>query len=144
MRAGQVVQFGTPEDIYRRPASAFVAGFVGYANQVPVRVAHGVATVEGAGMLEADSLLGVSGLARVFIHASDVVLGPVPVSQPNHLACTVTDVAFMGDHIEYVMETVAGIRIKAHSPVTNAFGRGAIVDAWLPGASLVVVPEDDA
>ncbi len=144
MRAGEVVQFGTPEDIYRCPVNAFVAGFVGYANQIPVRVERGIATIEGAGTLEAESLRSASGQARAFIHASDIALGRVPVSEPNHLACTVADVAFMGDHIEYLLEAPAGIQLKAHSPVTAAFARGAVVDAWLPPASLVVVPEDRA
>ncbi|MDH2327767.1 ABC transporter ATP-binding protein [Cereibacter sp. SYSU M97828] len=39
MRAGRVEQFGTPEDLLARPASSFVAGFVGTppANLIPVR-----------------------------------------------------------------------------------------------------------
>ena len=32
MNAGQIEQFGTPEDIYHRPATRFVAGFVGPVN----------------------------------------------------------------------------------------------------------------
>jgi putative spermidine/putrescine transport system ATP-binding protein len=36
MRDGQIEQYGTPEDLYRRPASAFVATFLGEANLIPV------------------------------------------------------------------------------------------------------------
>jgi len=35
MNAGRFEQVGTPEEIYHRPASAFVAGFVGEANRLP-------------------------------------------------------------------------------------------------------------
>ncbi|MEF3048666.1 ABC transporter ATP-binding protein [Pseudotabrizicola sp. L79] len=35
MRAGEVVQVGTPADIYYRPADAFVAGFIGETNLLP-------------------------------------------------------------------------------------------------------------
>lgn len=35
---GQLVQVGTPDDLYRRPRSAFVAGFLGPAALVPARV----------------------------------------------------------------------------------------------------------
>jgi len=35
MRAGQVMQTGTPQAIYRRPACAFVARFIGLTNLVP-------------------------------------------------------------------------------------------------------------
>jgi len=37
MRAGEVRQVGAPEDLYRRPAHADVAEFMGYRNQLPVR-----------------------------------------------------------------------------------------------------------
>ena len=39
MRAGRIVQAGTPEEIYHRPATAFVAGFVGAANLIAAEVA---------------------------------------------------------------------------------------------------------
>jgi len=42
MQAGRVVQAGTPQDIYSRPASPFVAGFVGLTNLV-----EGTATAAG-------------------------------------------------------------------------------------------------
>jgi ABC-type Fe3+/spermidine/putrescine transport system ATPase subunit len=42
MQVGRVVQVGTPQDIYSRPASPFVAGFVGLTNLV-----EGTATATG-------------------------------------------------------------------------------------------------
>src|SRR5207237_6141197 len=38
MRDGAVEQVGTPEDVYARPASHFVADFVGRVNALPARV----------------------------------------------------------------------------------------------------------
>lgn len=38
MKDGRVEQLGSPETVYQRPASAFVASFVGSANLVPARV----------------------------------------------------------------------------------------------------------
>jgi putative spermidine/putrescine transport system ATP-binding protein len=38
MRGGRLQQHGTPEDLYRSPANAFVASFVGRANFLPGRV----------------------------------------------------------------------------------------------------------
>ncbi|MEX0892260.1 MAG: ABC transporter ATP-binding protein [Gemmatimonadota bacterium] len=38
MRAGRIQQVGTPEELYTRPANAFVAGFLGRANLIPARV----------------------------------------------------------------------------------------------------------
>jgi putative spermidine/putrescine transport system ATP-binding protein len=38
LRDGIVQQIGSPEDLYRAPANAYVAGFMGYRNLLPVRV----------------------------------------------------------------------------------------------------------
>ncbi len=38
MREGRIEQVGTPEAIYHRPASLFVADFLGFKNRLPVRV----------------------------------------------------------------------------------------------------------
>jgi spermidine/putrescine transport system ATP-binding protein len=39
MSDGRIEQVGTPEEIYRSPATVFVAGFIGAANLIPARVA---------------------------------------------------------------------------------------------------------
>jgi iron(III) transport system ATP-binding protein len=49
MRAGRVHQLATPEEIYRRPATAFVLDFIGSVNYVPCRIAgteNGAVTVQ--------------------------------------------------------------------------------------------------
>ncbi len=38
MRKGRILQVGTPSDIYYRPADAFVAGFIGETNLIPVQM----------------------------------------------------------------------------------------------------------
>ena len=38
MRAGRILQVGEPNDIYYRPADAFVAGFIGETNLIPIEV----------------------------------------------------------------------------------------------------------
>ncbi|HEX2806320.1 MAG TPA: ABC transporter ATP-binding protein, partial [Kineosporiaceae bacterium] len=44
---GRIEQVGTPADIYERPASAFVAGFVGTSNLLHPTAARGVLGTEG-------------------------------------------------------------------------------------------------
>ena len=44
MRAGRLVQVGTPEDIYRAPADLFAARFFCELNEVPATVHDGIAT----------------------------------------------------------------------------------------------------
>src|SRR3954451_13432078 len=49
MNAGKVEQLGTPEELYERPATAFVAGFLGVSNLLEGRV-----TGSADGMLEVE------------------------------------------------------------------------------------------
>jgi ABC-type Fe3+/spermidine/putrescine transport system ATPase subunit len=143
MNHGRIVQFGSPEAIYRRPASEFVAQFVGYANTLPVEIASGVATVAGVGTIVADSLRALSGAATLFLHAGDVRLDAESAAGPNRVPCRVIDLAFMGDHVEYVLEHASGLRLKAHAPVgETAHLVGSAVTATLPGDKLVLVAKD--
>jgi ABC-type Fe3+/spermidine/putrescine transport system ATPase subunit len=62
MQSGSIVQEGTPEAVYRQPASEFVARFLGLHNLLPGRVAQ-VAGDLHAG-LQIDTALGRLGLDR--------------------------------------------------------------------------------
>lgn len=45
IRHGEIVQVGTPSDIYYRPRSAFVASFIGETNLIPIRIVARTASV---------------------------------------------------------------------------------------------------
>lgn len=141
MNKGTIVQFGTPEYIYRQPANAFVASFVGYANELPVEVTADLATIAGnAGTLGPLSAKGPTGPATAFVMAGDVTLSQDADEGPNRVACRIADRAFMGDHVEYVAEHASGLRLYAHMPVgPQVFERGAEVIAVLPPDKVVVV-----
>lgn len=47
MRSGQLEQLGPPMEVYSRPATPFVAEFVGLTNKLPARVSGGTAEVLG-------------------------------------------------------------------------------------------------
>jgi putative spermidine/putrescine transport system ATP-binding protein len=50
MMAGHIEQVGTPEELYRQPATPAVAEFVGRSNRVPAVVAGGRAQALGASL----------------------------------------------------------------------------------------------
>ncbi|BBE71730.1 ABC transporter ATP-binding protein [Oharaeibacter diazotrophicus] len=60
MRAGRVVQIGTPADIYYRPVDTFVAGFIGETNFLPV-----TATAAAGGGFSVTSPLARGGAATI-------------------------------------------------------------------------------
>ncbi|MGL4966296.1 MAG: ABC transporter ATP-binding protein [Inquilinus sp.] len=84
MEAGQVVQYAPPLEVYRRPATTFVAGFVGNPpmNLVPVQAAR----QDGTAVLTADGLQAPplplwDALARAIDRGPKLTLG----IRPEHL-----------------------------------------------------------
>jgi putative spermidine/putrescine transport system ATP-binding protein len=144
MNHGRIVQFGSPEEIYRLPTDDFVARFVGYANAIPVRIIDGCARIEADDSVLMTPHVSLVGAATAFIHASAVVLEPATSNGSNRLLCRVADTAFMGDHVEYVLRQEAGLQLKARAPIgTPIFTRGTNVAVFLPMDKLVVVPRTE-
>lgn len=147
MRAGRVEQLGTPQDVYARPASLFVAGFVGRANLLEVEV---IDLVDGAGLVRA------CGLESLVPAHSDVtgsrcvlMVRPHAVRLYPHETATawtevsgavglVTDVLYYGSRLDYIVETEHGMVTVARRPDDEPFALGAgvrvVLDAeegWL-------------
>jgi spermidine/putrescine transport system ATP-binding protein len=56
MNRGRVEQIGTPEEVYERPATTFVAGFIGVSNLMPATVTgNGRVKLESGPEIEADT-----------------------------------------------------------------------------------------
>ena len=70
MNAGRMEQIGTPDEVYHRPATTFVAGFIG---SPPMNLVRGQA--EGSGFLAGGQLLPLPGPAP---RAGELVLGVRP------------------------------------------------------------------
>jgi iron(III) transport system ATP-binding protein len=104
MNGGRVEQVGTPEEIYARPASLFVAGFVGQVNALAGRV---VARVQ-AGLVVVEVLDRRVTVRDVSVPSDEVLVLVRPeairVGAPGSgsaNAGSVEDVEFRGDRIEY-------------------------------------------
>ena len=75
MDKGRIQQIGTPEEVYERPATAFVHEFIGESIALPVVVDNGAVRFDGHAIgLEARSVR--SGKARLFIRPSDMTIVP--------------------------------------------------------------------
>ncbi|TFC90983.1 MULTISPECIES: ABC transporter ATP-binding protein [Cryobacterium] len=74
MRAGSIEQVGAPEELYTRPASPFIADFVGLSNQLIGRVLHGFAQVHGAKLPLLDPSQA-DGRVTVSVRPEDLELG---------------------------------------------------------------------
>jgi putative spermidine/putrescine transport system ATP-binding protein len=141
MNQGRIVQLGTPEEIYRTPADDFVARFVGYANALPVSAGPDGVRLEADGTALETAAPAVAGAATAFIHPSALSLEVPGAAGANLLPCAVEDLAFMGDHVEYLLRHAGGLQLKAQVPIGPAlFPRGSAVSVRLPADKLVVVP----
>ncbi|MCJ1902325.1 ABC transporter ATP-binding protein [Paracoccus versutus] len=110
MDAGHIVQIARPAEIYRRPQSRFVAGFVGESNLIDAQVLGRNGRVltlrtPGGHVFEAESRHGVSGdSATVLIRPERIAIHAAPA--PGTLPATVTSALFLGEvlRIEVVLD----------------------------------------
>jgi putative spermidine/putrescine transport system ATP-binding protein len=95
MNAGRLEQLGSPTEIYSRPATPFVAEFVGLTNRIPGTVKFGMVEVRGTELplVQRDVPTG-PGIALVRPEA--VSLASEGESVPGPLIGTVIAVAFLG------------------------------------------------
>ncbi len=78
MRAGNLEQIGTPDEVYTRPATSFVADFVGLSNRLPGRVGgDGTVTVLGQQVPLVDPATA-PGHVTVLVRPESVLVAPSP------------------------------------------------------------------
>jgi putative spermidine/putrescine transport system ATP-binding protein len=110
MNRGRIEQVGTPTDVYERPATRFVASFVGSVNVLPAsRDTGGNLTVWGTPIPGAAN--GTSGEMDVFVRPQRMRL--VAASEPvapgtPHLQGKVEQTIFIGDQVETVVAGAGG------------------------------------
>jgi putative spermidine/putrescine transport system ATP-binding protein len=113
MNAGRIEQLGPPREVYERPASAFVAEFIGASSRLGARAVD-ARTVEIAGGHRLQVRLGrplVPGTSlELLIRPERVELGAVEV---NALPARVTSVMYLGDHTEVRLAIAGDVRLLA-------------------------------
>ncbi|RKN12829.1 ABC transporter ATP-binding protein [Streptomyces radicis] len=107
LREGRVEQHGTPEEVYRQPASMWVAGFVGDAVLVPASAAGGIAhTPLGRVPLTTDArTTDADGDGTALLRPEQLRLGAADASATRG---TVTDIRFHG-HDTVALISVGGL-----------------------------------
>jgi len=140
-RDGHIEQIGRPEEIYRRPATPFVARFVGDANVLAIDVAaagtNTSAISVGSVTLTGSHMAGVDGAAWLVLRPEAVSVTE-PSACGNGLTGTVRDLAYRGAGYSYRIE-LPGVPelLKAEVVAANArpFPIGSRVRvSWEPAA----------
>jgi sulfate/thiosulfate transport system ATP-binding protein len=73
MNEGRVEQIGGPNEVYDRPATAFVFDFLGNVNRLPCRIEHGLPMLARV-PLSRERVDGIDGPAVAFVRPHDVEL----------------------------------------------------------------------
>jgi len=137
MKDGEVLQVGTPQEVFNLPQNIEVAKIVGMEMVIPGRIAQsmdGIVAIEAVGCkLTALSQEGPGAEVFVCIRAEDIVLeavGSGTTSARNHLPSIVREITSMG--------ALVRVDLDAAIPLSAIVTRSAIDDLHLsPGAKVV-------
>ncbi len=137
MRAGRIEQVGTPEELYARPATAFVADFVGLSNRVLGTVADGVITV-GTQPLPLIDDAAPAGPAVALVRPEDVVFATA--GDPDARPAVVLTSAFLGSLRRTRVRLDDGVELVLQHDVGRDPAAGEAVHVRLTGRPVAVAP----
>ena len=112
MNHGRLEQLGTPEDLYERPATAFVAGFVGRINRLDGEGEGAAVRIAGIALRTAQP---ARGPVMVMIRPHRIRMGVAGAAEAedgpagNRLEGTLRRAVFAGDIQHFDIETPAGM-----------------------------------
>ena len=164
MRAGRIEQLGAPEDLYERPETEFVAGFLGVSNLLDGRV-----TGRHDGLLEVTltdgtrlraPAAGRNGVERVRLGVRPEKLRVIAVEQAgagriasdeNAVEGVVLDASYIGVSTQYLVETDDGHRLTVYaqnletSGAAEALAGGQrVLLAWKPQHTFLIGGDREA
>ena len=120
MRGGVVEQLATPRELYARPASAFVAGFIGVSNLITVRVDRREGGLLAMELADGERLLAVDAggageevqitVRPEWIKLADEIVG----ERESRVTGTVTDIVYLGSVTQLLVLLRTGERLTVH------------------------------
>jgi spermidine/putrescine transport system ATP-binding protein len=155
MNAGNVEQIGTPTEIYDRPASVFVAGFIGQANlwhgRQTGRTNRDYVEVEVLGSTlrarPGETTIEAGGKATLMVRPERVRISMnQPSSELAAVPATVTDLVFQGPVVRLSLAAADGSPMVAHvgpeQDLPMLRPGDQVWVGWSPDASLVLPDAD--
>jgi iron(III) transport system ATP-binding protein len=134
MNAGRIDQLGSPQDIYDRPQSEFVARFIGASNIIKgVALDESHVSFAGATLQVVGAKLTTGATAPVAIRQHDIQLSTqAPANPQNAIKARVTRQVFLGATQDYLLEVADGTTLRAVTAPDNLVAEGAEVWLTLP------------
>ena len=149
--AGRLIQLGTPEEIYTRPQTLFVADFIGRANFLPVRLETPGSPVAGVSLASRTRLRPERQVQLESAEAATLSSGDdgIVMVRPEHLslsstegdiACRVIRIQLLGGLIRYTVQSDASpteIRVEATRALPG-IDEGAAAHLRIPASDAVL------
>ncbi len=137
MQEGSIAQDGTPEEVYERPVSRFVAEFMGSANLIPARCPGTPVAVCGFGALHLPAPAPWSQ-GHLAIRPEDI---EVREAEPavNGVRGLISERLFRGDHWELLIRVGEGTSLRVMTEPDQQHHEGQHVWLELPPDDLLVL-----
>lgn len=135
---GRLAQIGTPADLYERPASRYVAAFMGNDNVfAATRLAPDRVEIDGVGPLQTANPVPTTPF---WIAIRPERLRLAQADTLNSAAGTILTAAYFGDSADYAVRLDAGATLQFVQPLGSGFGTGLLP----PGTPVTVTLPPDA
>jgi len=163
MRHGRIEQLGAPEELYERPQTDFVAGFLGVSNLLDaevaargepyseLRMADGTVLRAPTSALDGDTTvrLGVRP-EKLRVLAIGDEIHPAD-GETNAIEGTVLDASYIGVSTQYIVETKDGHRLTVYAQNLETSGAAEMLAdgqrvrlTWKPQHTFVIGPASSA
>ena len=140
MNQGVIEQVGTPMQVYRDPATPFVADFVGKINVLPGRLHPGRALQIGASRFECALDADAERDVKVYLRPEDVLARPIAAGDPNVFEAAIEKIEFLGSycHVSVRSAEIGPQPLTVYLSLNFLAEQGLTVGSRLP---LRVMPE---
>ena len=131
MNGGRIEQVGTPEDVYRRPRSAFVARFIGGSNVLQGRrLDSRHLEIEGMRLRCGDGELGAEAASvSVRFHDARLLTAAPPAGTENASPVQLLRRVFLGASRDYLVALPGGAQLRVTTPPELEVALGSA--AWI-------------
>ncbi len=151
MEHGRLAQVGDPASVYERPASRFVAEFLGAANVLPAIVlATGVAgtllDAAGIGKVRAPPVaLGPDTPCLIALRPERLRIGADATILENRTSGVLVSSAYVGDTLRHIVRLSDGTALRVAEPLGHGLRESPAVGAavavsWSRAACIVLPP----
>jgi spermidine/putrescine transport system ATP-binding protein len=145
MNQGHIEQLGPPAELYERPKTAFVAGFLGISNMLPGTVKDSSSVRLANGTIVRADVNGKTGAVAAGVRPEKITIGDG--GGANVLEGTIAETAYIGVATQVVVDTAAG-QVQVFAQNIDAGGRvprpGSNVRlSWSPESTFVVDRGDE-